>query len=167
MGIAPALIERLKQSNASYAASFHAKDIPGLARQRFLLLTCMDSRIVPHAVFGLQEGDMKVLRNAGGQLNEEIINDIIIATHLLNCECVILMPHTQCAMASQSLASLKATLAEQSGLNFDEFHARVIEDPEPKLRSDVALLSSHPLLKSGVSVHGAIYNVDDGCVKWL
>ena len=167
MSAASALIEQLKQANASYAADFDAEGVPGRAKQRLLLLTCMDSRIVPHAVFGLKEGDMKVIRNAGGQLNEEVINDIIIASHLLDCECVILMPHTRCAMASHSLASMQEALAEHSGMDFSEFPARVIVDPHDKLRSDVALLSSHPLLHPGVSVHGAIYNVDDGCVVWL
>ena len=36
----------------------------------------MDSRIVPHEIFGLEIGDMKVIRNAGGQLNPEVEKDI-------------------------------------------------------------------------------------------
>ena len=80
MNDAQALIETLQAANARYAASFDAEGVPGKAGQRLLLLTCMDSRIVPHAVFGLKEGDMKVVRNAGGQLNPEVVKDIVLAS---------------------------------------------------------------------------------------
>ncbi len=101
MNDAQALIEALQAANATYAASFDAEGVPGKAGQRLLLLTCMDSRIVPHAVFGLKEGDMKVIRNAGGQLNPEVVNDVVLASHVLDCECIVIMPHTRCAMASR------------------------------------------------------------------
>ena len=52
MAEAPALIEELRAANADYVASFDANGVPGKAGQRLLLLTCMDSRIVPHAVLG-------------------------------------------------------------------------------------------------------------------
>ena len=167
MNDAQALIETLQAANAGYASSFDAEGVPGKAGQRLLLLTCMDSRIVPHAVFGLNEGDMKVVRNAGGQLNPEVVKDIVLASYLLDCECIVIMPHKRCAMASLSVADVQATLGELSGKDFSAFEPRMIADADAKLRSDVAALQANSLLKDGVSVHGAVYDVDTGTVRWI
>ncbi len=166
MAEAPALIEELRAANAKYVASFDAEGVPGKAGQRLLLLTCMDSRIVPHAVFGLKEGDMKVVRNAGGQLNPEVIKDIVLASYLLDCECIVIMPHTRCAMASLSVSDVQATLTELSGKDFSSFEPRMIADAHAKLAEDVSALQAHPMLKDGVTVHGAVYDVDTGAVQW-
>ena len=166
MNKAVALIESLKEANATYGSSFDAEGVPGKAGKRLLLLTCMDSRIVPHAVFGLKEGDMKVVRNAGGQLNPEVMKDIVLASHVLDCECIVIMPHTRCAMASKSLAEIQGLLSEMSGKDFSTFTPRMITDASTKLAHDVAELQAHPLLRDGATVHGAIYDVDTGLVQW-
>ncbi len=162
----PVLIGELRNANAAYAAEFAAANVPGKAAKRLLLLTCMDSRIVPHAIFGLKEGDVKVLRNAGGQLNPEVLNDIVLASHVLNCECIVIMPHTKCAMASQTLDGLRTSLTSNSGKDFSSFAPRLIMDPKSKLASDVAELQAHPLLHDAATVHGAVYDVDTGVVHW-
>jgi carbonic anhydrase len=163
----PEVLARLRTANAAYADQFGAAGVPGRAGQRLLLITCMDSRIVPHAVFGLREGDMKVIRNAGGQLNPEVVNDIVLASHVLDCECIVIMPHTKCAMAIQKLDGLRSALSAKSGKDFSSFEPRLIDEPTAKLSRDVAELEAHPLLHEAATVHGAMYDVDTGRVNWL
>ena len=160
-------IATLRQGNAEYAAAFDAGGLSAPAQQRVLVLTCMDSRIVPHAIFGLGEGDMKVIRNAGGQLNPEVERDIVLASYLLDCETVVIMPHTQCAMTSMTVADIQNTLAELSGLDFSSFTPRMVENQEEKLRADVAALQANALLREGTTVRGAIYEVGSGEVRWV
>lgn len=159
--------DRLSDSNDAYVKSFDAHDVPGRAGVRLLLLTCMDSRIVPHAVLGLEVGDMKVIRNAGAQLNPEVERDIVLGSYLLDCDNIVIMAHTRCAMASLSVTDVKETLERLSGLDFSTFEPRMIENQEEKLRSDVATLLANPLLKNDVKVRGAIYDVDTGKVNWI
>lgn len=161
------LLERLTSQNTDYASQFIGKDVPGQAAKGLLILTCMDSRILPHEIFGLALGDAKVIRNAGGQLNPEVEMDIILASHLLNCHSIIIMPHTRCAMASMSLSAAQQRLTEISGKDFSNFRPRLIDDAEEKLRSDVSSLQNNSLIKDGVKVFGAIYDVDSGTVNWV
>ena len=161
------LIDRLKSNNSQYSSSFEGKDVPGRAGEKLLILTCMDSRIIPHAVFGLGLGDVKVVRNAGGQLNPEVERDIVLASHLLDCHTIVIMPHTRCAMASLPLADVRQKLTDMSGKDFSEFNPRIIEDAKSKLLNDVASLQANQLLKDGVQVYGAIYDVDTGLVNWV
>mgnify|MGYP000916143962 CR=1 FL=1 len=159
--------DRLSDSNEAFVKSFDAHDVPGRAAVHLLLLTCMDSRIVPHDVFGLEVGDMKVIRNAGGQLNAEVERDIVLGSYLLDCDNIVIMPHTKCAMASLSRSEVRMRLKELSGTDFSSFEPRMIEDWEAKLRADVAHLKTNELLKKGVQVRGARYDVDTGQVSWI
>lgn len=161
------LVELLTSQNDAYSASFSGQEVVGVAGQGLLILTCMDSRIVPHEIFGLKLGDMKVIRNAGGQLNSEIEKDIVLASHLLNCQTIVIMPHTRCAMASMPLSSLQQCLEDFSGMDFSNFNPRVIDNPETKLRADISTLQSNPLISKGVKVLGAIYDVDTGLANWI
>jgi len=156
----------LAGNNQAYAASFDSQGVPGQAGTSLLVLTCMDSRIVPHEALGLGVGDMKVIRNAGGQVNPEVLNDIVLASHLLNCLNIVIMPHTRCAMASLSLLDVRTKLSDMSGMDFAKFSPRMIEDAQAKLPADVATVKAHPLLKPGVNVRGAVYDVDTGRITW-
>jgi len=161
------LIARLKSKNESYASSFEGEGVPGKAGQALLILTCMDSRVIPHEIFGLDIGDVKVIRNAGGQLNPEVENDIVLASHLLNCHTILVMPHTKCAMASMPLSAVQQHLSDLAGIDFSNFKPRMIDDAETKLQTDVYNLQNHPLIKEGIEVYGAVYDVDTGLVNWL
>ena len=110
---------------------------------------------------------MKVIRNAGGQLNPEVERDIVLGSYLLDCDNIVIMAHTRCAMASLNVADVTETLERLSGLDFSTFEPRMIENQEEKLRRDVATLLANPLLKNDVQVRGAIYDVDSGKVNWI
>lgn len=161
------LLGNLISQNQRFSAEFSSPNVPGVAGKELLILTCMDSRIVPHQIFGLNVGDVKVVRNAGGQLNPEVEKDIILATHLLNCRTIIIMPHTKCAMASMPLSIVQQKLTQLSNKDFSNFKPRMIDNAEEKLRADVKSLQSNELIDDEVEILGAIYDVDTGVVNWL
>ena len=161
------VIVELQKRNKNYVAHFSSSEVPGKAGIGVLLITCMDSRIVPHEIFGLKIGDIKVIRNAGGQLNPEVEKDVIIASHLLNCHTIVIMPHTKCAMASASVESIRSKLTEISGNKFSDFNPSMITDANAKLKSDVNFLRNHDQLPENVVVHGCIYDVESGEVSWV
>lgn len=161
------LLGNLISQNQRFSAELSSPNVPGVAGKELLILTCMDSRIVPHQIFGLNVGDVKVVRNAGGQLNPEVEKDIILATHLLNCRTIIIMPHTKCAMASMPLSIVQQKLTQLSNKDFSNFKPRMIDNAEEKLRADVKSLQSNELIDDEVEILGAIYDVDTGVVNWL
>ena len=161
------LLGHLISQNQRYCSEFSSENVPGIAGKELLILTCMDSRIVPHQIFGLNVGDVKVVRNAGGQLNPEVEKDIILATHLLNCHTIIVMPHTKCAMTSMPLSIVQQKLTQLSNKDFSNFKPRMIDNAEDKLRADVKSLRNNELIADDIGILGAIYDVDTGVVDWL
>ena len=70
-------------------------------------------------------------------------------------------------MASMALEDVRRKLTDLSNLDFSNFNPRMIHDAETKLESDVLSLQNNPMLKEGVQVFGAVYDVDTGEVNWI
>ena len=56
----------LLANNKKFAESFDQYGFDGIAHAGVLVVTCMDSRIVPLEMLGLTFGDAKILRTPGG-----------------------------------------------------------------------------------------------------
>ena len=79
------------------------------------MVTCMDSRIDPLGMIGLQPGDAKILRNPGGRVTGSVLIALVVAVNLLEVDRIMVVQHTRCAMASATEQELKARLSEASG----------------------------------------------------
>jgi carbonic anhydrase len=149
-------------ANEQFVTGFQHSELTGTAKRGLAIVTCMDSRISPLAVVGMQAGDAKILRNAGARVTDDVLRTLVLASYLLGVNRVLVMPHTDCRMASADEATIHSTIEEQFGVNTRSLEFRTVSDQRAALAIDVTRIRSYPLLQKGVSVAGAIYNVSTG-----
>lgn len=151
-------------ANVEYSRHFEDAGKPGTAARGLAVVTCMDSRIDPLGMLGLQAGDAKILRNAGARVTEDVLRTLVLAVHLLDVRRVMVVPHTDCRMTKVTDAEVHAELL---GRGFDtrslEFHT--IGDQAEALRLDVQKIRSFPYLPVGLSVVGCVYSVTTGLIE--
>jgi carbonic anhydrase len=152
-------------ANDEYAKEFPWQGVPAPAARGLAVLSCMDSRIDPMRVLGLSVGDFKMMRNAGGRLTTDMRHDIALASHLLNVQRVLLMPHTKCAMASTTDAQISEVVLRDSGIHTAGRSWGTTSDQLGRLKDDVHRLVREPSLKPGTVVAGALYDVDTGRIS--
>jgi len=87
---------------------------------------------------------------------------LVLATHLLGVNRVLVMPHTDCRMASADEAEMHAAIMEKSGIDTRGIEIRTEKDQKGALLKDIQRIESYPLLAKGIKVMGAIFNVSDG-----
>jgi len=152
----------LLAANREFASDFAYGGFDGVARAGVALVTCMDSRIDPLGMIGLKPGDAKIFRNPGGRVTDAALEAIVLGVHLLNVDRILVIPHTRCAMASNSEAELRERVGASAGqdASWQAFH--VVEDQVAALTEDVARVRSHPLIPDSVKVGGFLYDVDTG-----
>lgn len=68
------------------------------AKEKAIVLTCMDPRINLDEMMGFENGDIYVLRNAGGLATEDSLRSLIIAYKLLAANQIFVIQHTDCGM---------------------------------------------------------------------
>ena len=149
-------------ANAEYIKSFKYSELTGLAAKGLAIVTCMDSRINPLSVVGMRSGDAKILRNAGARVTEDVIRTLVLATYLLNVDRILVMPHTDCRMASATEEEIHAHIDKEFGIDTRSLEFRTVKDQKAALAIDVQRVRSYPLLRDGVIVGGAIYDVATG-----
>lgn len=157
----------LLSANRDYAQNFANEGMPGVAKAGVVILTCMDCRIDPLAILGLQVGDIKVLRNPGGQLDDNMMAALVLSAHLLNCDKIMIVPHTRCAMGSSSEEELHERVNASAGQDSTWLPFGAVADQQGSLRADVARVRSHPLIPDTVAVGGFIYDVDSGLLTQI
>jgi carbonic anhydrase len=150
------------QANADYVASFHDLALSGRATRGLAVVTCMDSRIDPLRVLGMGPGDVKILRNAGARVTEDVLRTLVLATYLLGVDRVLVMPHTKCKMASGTEEEIHDLIESEYGVDTRSMEFRTTLDQLKALATDLRRIRSFPLLPEHVVVGGAMYDVDTG-----
>ncbi len=149
-------------ANREYVADFQDSHLTGRAAKELAVVTCMDSRINPLAVLGMDEGDVKILRNAGARVTDDVLRTLVLASYLLNVKRVLVMPHTDCKMASATEEQIHDTIAEDYGVDIRSIEVRVVPDQQEALQRDVMRIRAYPFLPEELVVGGAIYDVKTG-----
>jgi len=154
-------------ANRGFAENFQGSLLTGSAAKGLAIVTCMDSRISPLAVVGMASGDAKILRNAGARVTEDVLRTLVLATYLLGVDRILVMPHTDCRMAQSSEEDIHSTIFEQYGVDTRSLEFRTDRDQRKALTTDLIRIRSYPLLRKGVVVAGAIYDVRTGVLEPL
>jgi len=152
----------LISANEAFSSSFKSSGLSGQARKGLAIVTCMDSRIAPLSIVGMDVGDAKILRNAGARVTEDVLRTLVLATHLLGVNRVLVMPHTDCRMASAEEHEMHQQILEKSGIDTRSVEIRTVKDQKAALLKDITRVETYPLLAKNIKVMGAIYNVETG-----
>lgn len=155
----------LLAANRAYADHFDLSGFDGVARAGVAIVTCMDSRIDPLRMVGLEPGDAKILRNPGGRVTEQVLVALVLGANLLKVDRVMVVEHTRCAMASASEAGLQARVGEATGTDATWMFLGAINDQRAELAESVQKIDSHPLIPSHVRAGGFLYDVDTGLLE--
>lgn len=157
--------EDVLSSNSAFVGSFPNSDLTGTAKRGLAIVTCMDSRISPLAAMGMQAGDAKILRNAGARVTDDVLRTLVLATYLLGVTRILVMPHTDCRMASGDESGIHRQIMDEHGVDTRSLEFRTVSDQRAALTLDVTRIRSFPLLQKGVTVGGVIYDVATGALE--
>ncbi len=157
----------LLTKNRGYVARFTLNGFDGIAHAGVAMVTCMDSRIEPLEMIGLQVGDAKILRTPGGRLTPDALIGCILGVHLLGVDRIMVVPHTRCAMASGDDADVAERVRQATGADVSQMTLGASPDQLARLEEDVSTLRRHPLILGRAVVGGFKYDVDTGELNQL
>lgn len=154
--------EDVLAGNANYVETFVPINRSGWAEKGLAIITCMDSRVDPLQLVGMERGDVKILRNAGARVTDDVLRTLVLATYLLGVTRVLVMPHTECKMASGEEAAVHQQILTEHGVDTRSVEIRTVTDQMAALITDVVRIRAYPLLPSGLIVGGAVFDVRSG-----
>lgn len=158
----PAILRRVLAANAGYADRFTGGSLSKRPKLRTAVLACMDARLDPLSFLGLDDGDVHVIRNAGGRVTPDAIRSIVISQWLLGTRDVVVVHHTDCGLIGETNASIRKRINAVATANVDHVDFRPIADLETSLNEDVATLRRSQIVRRDARLAGLIYDVRSG-----
>jgi carbonic anhydrase len=153
--------DQLLENNRTYSESFDKSDLAVAPAKKVAVLACMDARLIPTRVLGLNEGDAHVIRNAGGVVTEDAIRSLAISQNLLGTEEIVLLHHTECGMLSFTDEEFVGKLEEETGQR-PEWSPHSFSDLEEDVRDSIARLKASPFIPKKDNIRGFVYDVKTG-----
>jgi carbonic anhydrase len=156
--------DELLRNAEAHAASFDNGKLPLPPARKVAVLACMDARVNPYAILGLQEGDAHIIRNAGGVVTDDEIRSLSISQRLLGTEEIILIHHTDCGMLTFTDDEFKRSLQEDVGIE-PEWAVETFADLDENVRQSIARIKASPFIPRRDSVRGFVYEVETGRLR--
>ena len=145
----------------SWAENFDRGGLAVKPKLKLTILTCMDSRLNPYAMFGLQEGEAHMLRNAGGTVTDDVIRSLALSQRFLDTEEIIIVKHTNCGLQTMDEQQFRDTIREQVG-HAPTWAFGALQDLEEGVRDSIRLLRDSPFLLHKDRIRGFVYDVETG-----
>jgi carbonic anhydrase len=163
-------LSTLMQRNAEFAPRLPA-GLTIVPRLRTLLIGCVDPRVDPADVFGLELDDAAIIRNVGGRVTPGVVEEIAMLRKVTQSAGgdmgagwdLVVLHHTQCGITR--LGGEPAMLASFFGVTEEELPEKAVKDPHAAVAVDVAALKASPSLAGGFLVSGLVYDVQTGLVE--
>lgn len=156
------LAKQFELNNESYVSNFTKGDLALPPAKKALVLVCMDARIDPAKSLGFEEGDVHVVRNAGGRASDAI-RSIIISQRLLGTREIIIIHHSDCGMLTFKDEDLRSILLKETG-QLTDLQFLPFLNLEKSVEDDIELIKSNPLILN-VPITGYVYDVKTGKVN--
>jgi carbonic anhydrase len=155
--------DELLANAETYAAGFDKGDLPMPPARKVAIVACMDARLNPFGLLGLQEGDAHVIRNAGGVVTADALRSLTISQRLLGTEEIVLIHHTDCGMLTFKDDDFKAGIEQETGLR-PAWAAESFGDVDADVKQSINRVKADPFLVHK-DVRGFVYEVETGKLR--
>jgi carbonic anhydrase len=170
----PGNIETALARNREFAAAGGHEGAVVLPNLRLFVVTCLDPRVDPAHFLGLELSDAMVVRNVGGRVTPEVVNDLAFIGQIVEGAIpegplfeVAVIHHTQCGAAALAYDEFRSRYAERIGGDESTLREHAVLDPAETVRSDVERIRSSSAISPRIAISGHVYDVVTGRMQTI
>jgi carbonic anhydrase len=167
-------IESVLARNRAFAAAGGHQDAVVFPNLRLLVVTCLDPRTDPAHFLGLDLSDAAVIRNVGGRVTPDVINDVAFIGQIAETMLpegplfeVAVIHHTQCGAGALADDTFRNAYARRIGAEESGLREHAVLDPAATVTVDVERLRSATAIPSRIGVSGHVYDVTTGFMRTI
>jgi carbonic anhydrase len=159
---------------AATDAKLRVPQIPFIPLRQLYIITCIDPRVEPGAVLGVELGEAIIARNVGGRITPPVVKDLAWIVHLheqLTPEAdwfeIAVMHHTECGSGLLARDDLRTGYVARGGWDDETSRQLAVIDPHETVAEDVGRLRAAPELipaMDRIRVGGYSYDLHTGVV---
>jgi carbonic anhydrase len=150
------------EANKAYQEGFNGP-LPLPPARKVAVVACMDARLDPAKVLGINEGDAHVIRNAGGVVTEDALRSLAISQRLLGTEEIVLVHHTDCGMVTFTDDGFRQDIEKDTGIR-PTWAAEAFPDAAEDVKQGINRIKANPFIPKTDNVRGFVFDVATGAI---
>ena len=155
--------DELVEANQAYQQGFDGP-LPLPPARKVAVIACMDARLDPAKILGLQEGDAHVIRNAGGVVTEDALRSLAISQRLLGTEEIVLLHHTDCGMVTFTDDAFRQGIEAETGIR-PTWSSEAFPDAAADVTQGINRIRANPFVPNKDHVRGFVFDVATGAIN--
>ncbi|WP_369394739.1 carbonic anhydrase [Streptomyces sp. CG1] len=161
--------DELTERNARFADCGSFAGLKLMPKGSLTVIGCVDPRVDPTDVLGLELGEAAVIRNVGGRVTPATLATLEMLSKVVQARTggpgprdnhYAVLHHTDCGITD--LAVFPYLLTDYFDVPATDLAAKAVTDPVAAVRVDVEILRQR--LRAGVFVSGLVYDVATGLI---
>lgn len=165
-------LDTLIARNERFAAERFSASLKINPAGKLMIIGCVDPRVDPAGLLGLEQGEAAVIRNVGGRVTPATLKTIAMLGKVGQANGggapgvgwnLVVLHHTDCGMTD--LAAYPELLAEYFEIPAEDLDGKAVSDPYGSVKVDTAVLHQAPALPASFAVSGLVYDVGTGRVE--
>jgi carbonic anhydrase len=165
------IIDTFLKRNEAFADHDFKPGLNIVPSLKTMIIGCVDSRVDPAEILGLESGEAVIIRNVGGRVEPATLHNMGILGAVTKAKGgvvgtgwnLVVLHHTDCGI-KPCLTHAPDMLAKSFNVPVEELDKLAINDPYESVAVDLAALKANPTLPGGFTVTGLVYDVDTGRV---
>ena len=161
-------ITTLTKRNEAFAAQGFDPSLRMLPTAKTIVIGCVDPRVDPTQVLGLEPGETAVLRNVGGRITPTVLDELAMLRTVTQAAggdvaagwTIVVLQHTDCGITRLNGPVVAAYL----GVEEDRIGHEAVDEPQTAVVLDVDKLRADARVADAVLVTGLVYDVTTGLV---
>ncbi len=164
-------LQKLAQGNAGFSTYRFASGLKIIPSLKVFIIGCVDPRVDPAQVLGLELGEAAMIRNIGGRITSTVLDELVLLRKLTQAAGgdfdqgwnFVVLQHTDCGILR--MQGEQQRLANFFGVDEDSLNAKSVPDPYAAVQVDVTALRTAADLPSGIRCAGMVYDVGTGLIE--
>ena len=164
-------VQQLIQGNAGFATHRFASGLKIIPSLKIFIIGCVDPRVDPSLILGLDLGESAVIRNIGGRVTSSVLDELVLLRKLTQAAggdfdqgwTFVVLQHTDCGILR--MQGERSKLAGFFGVEEGSLDAKSVGDPRAAVGADVAAIRGADDLPNGMLCVGMVYDVNTGLVE--
>ena len=164
-------MQTVVERNRVFAENGFAADLRIIPSSKTIIIGCLDPRVDPAEVLGLQPGEAAIYRNIGGRVTRGLLETMVLLPMVAKAVGqemgqgwnLIVLHHTDCGIIG-CYKHAPDLLARHLNVTREELDHLPITDPYKAVARDVDALRASRDVPGGFLVSGIVYNISTGLI---
>ena len=165
-------LETIATRNESFVQHGFSASLTIIPTTKTIIVGCLDPRVDPMDILGLEPDEAAIIRNIGGRINPAVVETLILLPAVARAAGqnmgpgwnLVILHHTDCGIIG-CYKHAPDQLAKHLGVTRAQLDCMEVTDPYKAVAQDVGEWKSNPGIPGGFMISGVVYDVATGRIQ--